>query len=141
MEPGAGSWRDDGGTHGRTVEAIEQPIAAPASSPCGKLDRWCLAHDSSSPAGLLPCPFSPGPRTWGTERAGTPFQRTGCARPGHLPCLVRAIVHACPVFVRADARARGPAEHAARAPASTVSSNQSRRISPYFELSRESVST
>jgi len=31
--------------------------------------------------------------------------------------------------------------NARRVSATTVSSNQSRRISPYFELSRESVST
>ena len=53
------------GQCGRTVEAIEQPIAAPVSSHFGVLERLCLVHDSrychSVRAGQKFCPFLPGP--------------------------------------------------------------------------------
>jgi hypothetical protein len=83
--PRAGCGRSEEGRYGRTVEAIEQPIAAPASSPVGAQTRMWFVRDVRL-------------RTYGNPclrvAPALPLYGMGCADGAKARC-VTAAVRAC----------------------------------------------
>jgi len=80
--------RSDEGQYGRTVEAIEQPISAPAASQVGEPVRMWFVCDMRRRARLLVSLFwpDPGSHTELGRENGVPIKMTGHARVVHLPC-------------------------------------------------------
>ena len=96
----AGCGRSEEGQYGRTVEAIEQPIAAPASSPVGEPAHTRFVRDVRSRTyGNPSSSCSPGLSTQGLGSSRT---RRRLRRHGARPSLC-ARVHGC-VHVRAPSR-------------------------------------
>ena len=96
----AGCGRSEEGQYGRTVEAIEQPIAAPASSPVGEPAHTRFGRDVRSRTyGNPSSSCSPGLSTQGLGSCRT---RRRLRRHGARPSLC-ARVHGC-VHVGAPSR-------------------------------------